>query len=75
MDIKPGIYIHSKTGKQVRLHFVAKHSETLEDMVCYEELGPNDVSRFWIRPVKMWFEEVMVNGETKSRFVFVASDA
>ncbi len=56
----------------MKVHFVAKHSETLEDMVCYEELGPNDLSRFWVRPAVMWQEVVEVNGERKPRFVLVA---
>jgi len=71
MEIKPGIYRHSKTGNLYRLHFVVKHSETLEDLVVYEALYENEVSKFWARPVSMWDEEVEVNGVKQPRFVFV----
>ena len=71
MDIKPGIYKHSKKGTQYRVHFVAKHSETLEDMVVYESLYDNDTSKFWVRPASMWFEEVEVAGKKVPRFVAI----
>lgn len=71
MEIKPGIYKHSKKGTLYRVHFVAKHSETLEDMVIYEALYENKMSKFWVRPAKMWFEEVEVNGKKMPRFVWV----
>ncbi|MDR3558437.1 MAG: DUF1653 domain-containing protein [Candidatus Pacebacteria bacterium] len=69
MEIKPGIYKHSKKGTLYRVHFVAKHSETLEDMVVYEALYENDKSKFWVRPAAMWFEMVEVEGEKVPRFV------
>jgi hypothetical protein len=70
MKIKPGIYKHSKKGTLYRVHFVAKHSETLEDMVVYEavEHDPAAPSDFWVRPAKMWFEEVEVDGKKMPRF-------
>jgi hypothetical protein len=71
MEIKPGIYKHSKKGNLYRVHFVAKHSETLEDMVVYEALYDNEMSKFWVRPAKMWFEEVEVKGKRVPRFVSV----
>ena len=71
MEIKPGIYRHSKTGNLYRLHYVVKHSETLEDLVVYEALYENEVSKFWARQVSMWNEEVEVNGVKQPRFVFV----
>lgn len=70
-SIKPGIYQHSKSGKQYRVHFVAKHSETLEDVVVYEALYENDKSQFWVRPIKMFTEEVVIGGVKKPRFEFV----
>ena len=71
MDIKPGIYKHSKKGTFYKVHFVAKHSETLEDMVVYEAMYDNDTSKFWVRPAKMWFEEVEVEAKKMPRFVLV----
>lgn len=35
---------------------MAKHSETLDDLVVYEALYENEKSKYWVRPVKM-FEE------------------
>jgi hypothetical protein len=79
-----GIYKHSKTGNLYKAHFVAKHSETLEDLVVYEALYDEDAdlrgtdadkrgnySKYWVRPLKMWDEIVEVNGKKVPRFVFV----
>ena len=68
-QITPGIYQHSKTGNKYRVHFVGKHSETLEEMVVYEALYDNSVSRMWVRPASMFSEEVLVGGVKKPRFV------
>lgn len=68
--MKLGIYRHSKTGNKYRVHFIAKHSETLEDMVVYEALYDNDKSKFWVKPAKMFEELVEVNGKKVPRFVF-----
>ena len=54
--MKKGIYEHFK-GKRYELLFVAKHSETLEDMVCYRALyGEGGI---WVRPLSMWDETVI----------------
>lgn len=71
-SIKPGIYKHSKKGLLYRVIGVAKHSETLEDLVMYEALYENDVSRYWVRPAAMFLEQVLVNGNYVPRFVFVS---
>ena len=71
MNIKPGIYSHYKTGNQYKVHFVAKHSETLEDLVIYEALYKNDKSKFWARPVGMFEEIVDFNGQKVPRFKFI----
>ncbi len=69
--MKAGIYKHSKTGKTYKVHFVAKHSETLEDLVVYEALYDNPRSKFWVRPLAMFEELVMIDGKKVPRFVFV----
>jgi hypothetical protein len=71
MYIKPGIYSHFKTGNQYKVHFVAKHSETLEDIVVYEALYNNEKSKFWVRPVKMFEEFVEFNDQKVPRFKFI----
>lgn len=74
MKIKPGIYKHSKKGTLYKVHFIVKHSETLEDMVVYEALYDNKMSKLWVRPAKMWFEEVEVEDKKVPRFVFVKEE-
>ena len=63
-----GIYAHYK-GKD-RLYEVvglAKHSETLEDMVIYKALYKGDFpdGQLWARPAAMWSEPV--NGAPRFR--------
>lgn len=70
--IKPGIYKHSKSGNLHRVILVAKHTETLEDLVVYESLYDNTVSKNWIRPAKMFGELVLIDGNYVPRFVFVS---
>lgn len=74
MDIKLGIYKHSKTGKPHRVIGLAKHSETLEPMVVYEDMYDNPESKLWVRPATMWTELVEIDGEMKPRFVFVSEN-
>jgi hypothetical protein len=69
-QIKKGIYEHYK-GKQYRVLGVAKHSETLEDLVVYEALYENELSQIWVRPLSMFLEEVEVAGQTLPRFKYI----
>ena len=71
---KKGIYRHFKTGREYRVLGIAKHTETLEDFVMYEALYENTTSNFWIRPLKMFTEEVSFEGKTAPRFLFVRSE-
>jgi hypothetical protein len=71
MKIKPGIYQHMKKGTQYKVHFVAKHSETLADLVVYEALYDNDKSKYWVRPVEMFTGEVEIEGKKVPRFKFI----
>jgi len=68
LKLKLGVYEHYK-GKRYRVLCVAKHSETLEDMVVYEKCqGDFGV---WVRPLDMFTEEVEVKGKRVKRFEFV----
>jgi len=65
MDFQPGRYRHFK-GKEYELLFVARHSETLEEMVVYRALyGERGI---WVRPASMWNETVERDGKTYRRF-------
>lgn len=72
--IKPGIWKHSKSGDEMKVLFIAKHSETLEDMVVYDHMGTNPLSNLWVRPASMWEEEVKINDQKLPRFVYVREE-
>ena len=66
--IKPGKYRHFK-GKEYEVIGVAKHSETLEEMVVYRQLyGEHGL---WIRPASMWEETVERDVKTYKRFTYI----
>lgn len=66
--IRPGIYRHFK-GKKYRVLYIARHSETLEDMVVYQALyGEMGI---WVRSASMWDEMVQRDGQTFRRFEYI----
>lgn len=65
---KIGEYEHYK-GARCRVFSVARHSETLEELVVYEHLGEN--GGVWARPLDMFLENVEVEGKTVPRFRFI----
>lgn len=68
MDIKPGRYRHFK-GNMYEVIGVAKHSESLEEMVVYRALyGSGDL---WVRPASMWDETIERDGRVFKRFEFI----
>ena len=67
---KHGRYRHYKGGEYLVLG-VAKHSETLEDLVVYEALYDNDVSKLWARPLAMFTGEVEIDGQKVPRFKWI----
>lgn len=67
-SVRPGRYRHFK-GKEYRVLYVARHSETLEEMVVYQALyGEMDI---WVRPAAMWNETVTRDGKTCPRFTYL----
>lgn len=72
MEFTPGIYQHYKGNKYIALG-VAKHSETLEELVVYITLYDNEQSKIWVRPLKMFMEEVEINGQKTPRFKFLSN--
>ena len=70
-NIKPGLYRHFKGGIYEVL-FVAKNSETLEDMVVYRaNYGEHGV---WVRLLSMWNETVERDGKTFKRFEYIGEE-
>lgn len=66
--LKPGRYRHFK-GREYRVIGVAKHSETLEDLVVYQPLYGE--GGLWVRPLSMFLEDVERDGKTMHRFTFL----
>ena len=60
-----GRYRHFK-GSIYEVICVAKHSETLEDMVIYRSV--TEPQKVWARPMSMWNETVEHEGVTERRF-------
>jgi|GEM_PF-1302863 len=52
-----GFYRHYK-NKPYKVHGVVRHSETLEEMVLYEALYPNELGRMWVRPLEMFLGDI-----------------
>jgi len=68
-----GKYEHYK-GKQYEVIGVAKHSETLEELVVYRALYDSKefgMNALWVRPLKMFLEEVEIEGKKIPRFKFI----
>ena len=60
-----GIYQHYK-GNRYRVIALARHSETLEDLVIYEALYEG--GGIWARPLEMFCDHVTVDGQEMRRF-------
>ena len=66
--MKLGRYRHFK-GNEYEVIGLAKHSETQEEFVVYRALYGDKT--LWVRPSKIFDEEVMLNGSKKPRFEFI----
>ncbi len=72
-ELKLGKYEHYK-GKQYEVIGLARHSETLEELVIYKalydskEFGNNTL---WVRPKVMFLKTVNVEGKEILRFKFI----
>lgn len=65
---KLGKYRHYK-GKDYEVVGVAKHSETLEELVVYRKVY--DDFGLWVRPLAMFIENIEINGEIIPRFQYI----
>ncbi|MBL7912519.1 MAG: DUF1653 domain-containing protein [Bacteroidia bacterium] len=67
MNLELGLYKHYK-GNIYEVIGVAKHSETLEEMVVYKATYQNEGENLWVRPLKMFIETIVVDGKNVKRF-------
>ncbi|NTW72705.1 MAG: DUF1653 domain-containing protein [Eubacteriaceae bacterium] len=65
------IYRHFK-GNEYLVLYLARHSETLEEMVVYQALYRE--RGIWVRPLSMWNEKVDADGKSVERFEYVRSE-
>ncbi|MBC8584744.1 DUF1653 domain-containing protein [Youxingia wuxianensis] len=67
-ELRLGRYRHFK-GKEYEVLGIARHSETLEELVVYRQLyGEKEL---WIRPVEMFLEDVEFEGKRTPRFLYL----
>lgn len=64
--LKLGKYRHYK-GKDYEVIGLAKHSETLEELAVYYD----DKRDLWVRPLKMFTEDVEIEGKKVPRFKYI----
>jgi hypothetical protein len=62
-----GLYKHYK-GNIYEVIGLAKHSETLEDIVVYKATYQNEGENLWVRPLTMFTETLIVEGVEQRRF-------
>jgi hypothetical protein len=63
-----GLYEHYR-GNKYRVLGLCRHSETLEELVVYQALYGD--YGLWVRPVAMFHETVVVDGNECPRFRFL----
>ena len=62
-----GIYQHFK-GSKYKVIAIAKHSETMEELVVYQNIDKGDV---WARPKSMFLDIVERDGKRINRFSLI----
>lgn len=70
-EVPCGKYRHYKTGNLYEVIGNARHSETYEEMIIYKALYNCDKfgdNQIWIRPKKMFIENVIYDGNYVLRF-------
>lgn len=65
--MKLGFYKHYK-GNLYEVIGIAKHSETLEDLVVYKACYQTEGENLWVRPLKMFTDYVHIENKKIKRF-------
>jgi hypothetical protein len=68
--MKTGKYRHYK-GREYEVIGIARHSETLEELVVYKALYQMEGENLWVRPKSMFCEMVVLDGKETPRFQFL----
>ena len=72
--IKTGHVFRHYKGGYYKIIILAKHSDTLEEVVVYKTLYKNNESQIWVRPIKDFIGLVKIaKGKTVNRFQYVSA--
>ena len=67
MKLESGLYKHYK-GAIYEVIGIARHSETLEELVLYKATYQSDGENLWVRPLAMFKETIIIDGREMKRF-------
>ena len=67
MSLELGLYKHYK-GNIYEVIGIARHSETLEELVVYKATYQKEGENLWVRPKSMFTESLTIDGLTVKRF-------
>ena len=62
-----GLYKHYK-GNLYEVIGIARHSETLEELVVYKATYQEEGKNIWVRPLAMFLETIVIDGVERKRF-------
>jgi hypothetical protein len=62
-----GLYKHYK-GNLYEVIGIARHSETLEELVVYKATYQKEGENLWVRPLSMFLETIVIDGLERKRF-------
>ncbi|HVU79864.1 MAG TPA: DUF1653 domain-containing protein [Candidatus Paceibacterota bacterium] len=68
MPTAGSIYRHYK-GTEYRVLYIARHSDTEEELVVYQDVAHPE--KVWVRAVPVFMETVTIDGKEVPRFAFV----
>lgn len=72
LSLRLGRYRHYKDAShEYEVLGVARHSETLEELVVYKPLYEGGGTRLWVRPIESFLSEVDTPQGRRPRFEFI----
>jgi len=67
MSVELGLYKHYK-GNLYEVIGLARHSESLEELVVYKATYQKEGENLWVRPKAMFIESLSIDGREVKRF-------